>query len=61
MSKTPPIPPEQRSFSSETGRDRLRSAEPHRRDEDVSQDEANLKTQGDSANIRQNTHYQQGG
>ena len=59
MSKTPPIPPEQRSFSGETGRDRLRSAEPHRRDEEVSH-EANLKTQGDSANIRQNTHYQQG-
>ena len=58
MSKMPPIPPEQRSFAGDKARDRLRSAEP-----DLSDDEAahrsNLKTQGQSANIRQNTHYQQ--
>ena len=59
MSKTPPIPPEKRSFSGENPRDRLRSAEPHRRDEDMSWDVANLKTQGESANSRQNAHYQQ--
>ena len=55
MSKMPPIPPEQRSFSGDKARDRLRSAQPDRRDDD----EANLKTRGQSANIRQNTHYQQ--
>lgn len=33
MSKTPPIPPEQRSFSEDMVRDRLRCAEPDRRDE----------------------------
>ena len=58
MSKMPPIPPEQRSFSGDKARDRLRSAEPSVRDEDADH-HANLKTQGQSANIRQNTHYQQ--
>ncbi len=33
MSRLPPIPPEQRSFTGEQPRDRLRSAEPDRRDE----------------------------
>ncbi len=33
MFKLPPIPLEQRSFSGEIPRDRLRSAEPGRRDE----------------------------
>jgi len=56
MSKMPPIPPEQRSFMGDRARDRLRSAEPDRRDDDHAE---NLKTQGRSANIRQNTHYQQ--
>jgi hypothetical protein len=56
MSKMPPIPPEQRSFTGDKARDRLRSAEPHVRDDDHHD---NLKTQGQSANIRQNTHYQQ--
>ena len=56
MSKTPPIPVEQRTFAGDKARDRLRSAEPGLRDYDG---EANLKTQGQSANIRQNTHYQQ--
>jgi hypothetical protein len=32
MSKSPPIPPEQRSFPDEPARDRLRSARPGRRD-----------------------------
>ena len=32
MSKLPPIPPEQRHFDGESPRDRLRSAEPARRD-----------------------------
>ncbi len=59
MSKMPPIPPEQRSFSGDKGRDRLRSAEPDRSDESFADDRSNLKTQGQSANIRQNTHYQQ--
>jgi hypothetical protein len=56
MSKMPPIPAEQRSFSGDKARDRLRSAEPDRRDGDR---EVNARTQGQSANIRQNTHYQQ--
>ncbi|HEY5411933.1 MAG TPA: hypothetical protein VIJ94_14520 [Caulobacteraceae bacterium] len=33
MPGTPPIPPEKRSFSGETMRDRLRSAQPDRRDD----------------------------
>jgi len=33
MPKTPPIPPEQRSFSGDKVRDRLRCAEPDRRDQ----------------------------
>ncbi len=57
MSKMPPIPPEQRSFTGDTARDRLRSAEPGRRDDD--QHAENVKTQGQSASVRQNTHYQQ--
>ena len=32
MSKTPPIPAEQRSFTDDKVRDRLRSAEPARRE-----------------------------
>ncbi len=40
MPKVPPIPPEQRHFASDKVRDRLRSAEPDRRDADTS-----LKTQ----------------
>jgi len=56
MSKMPPVPPEQRSFTGDKARDRLRSAEPNRRDEDSSED---FKTPGHSANIRQNVHYQQ--
>ncbi len=56
MSKMPPIPAEQRAFSGDKARDRLRSAEPDRRDDE----DSSAKTQGDSANIRQNTHHQQG-
>ncbi len=59
MSKMPPIPQEQRSFSGDKGRDRLRSAEPDRRDESFADDRSSLKSRGDSGNIRQNTHYQQ--
>ena len=33
MPRTPPLPPEKRSFSGEKTRDRLRSAEPDRLDE----------------------------
>ncbi len=65
MSKLPPIPTEQRSFSGEQARDRLRSAEPGRRDEvtglqssQPGDDDVNLKTQGRQGNINQNTHHQ---
>ena len=61
MSKMPPIPPEQRSFPSEKARDRLRSAEPHRRDEKTGlqssqpgDDDVNIEQQGRQGNIRQN-------
>ena len=67
MPKMPPIPPEQRAFSGEKAWDRLRSAQPDRRDEITElqssqhgDDDVNLKTQGRSANIRQNLHHQQG-
>ncbi len=66
MSKMPPIPPEQRAFSGEKARDRLRSAQPDRRDETTElqssqpgDDDVNLKTQGRYANLRQNIHHQQ--
>ncbi len=65
MSKMPPIPPEQRTFSAEKARDRLRSAEPGRRDETTGlqssqpgDDDVNLKSQGRQGNINQNTHHQ---
>ncbi len=65
MSKMPPIPPEQRTFSAEKSRDRLRSAEPGRRDETTGlqssqpgDDDVNLKSQGRQGNINQNTHHQ---
>jgi hypothetical protein len=65
MSKSPPIPPEQRSFPSEEARDRLRSAEPGRRDETTGlqseqpgDDDVNLKQQGRQGNIYENTHNQ---
>ena len=65
MSKTPPIPPEQRSFPAEQPRDRLRSAEPGRRDETTGlqseqpgDDDVNLKQQGRQGNINVNTHNQ---
>ena len=47
MSKIPPISPEQRTFTADKARDRLRSAEPDRRDEDTSQE-----TPGGGADIR---------
>ncbi len=66
MSKTPPIPPEQRAFTAEQARDRLRSAQPDRRDDTTGlqssqsgDDDVNLKTQGRYANLRQNLHHQQ--
>jgi hypothetical protein len=58
MSKMPPIPPEQRSFTGDKTRDRLRSAEPGLRDDDADH-HVDLKTQGQPANIRQNIHHQQ--
>ena len=65
MSRLPPIPPEQRSFSKEQPRDRLRSAEPGRRDEATGlqsdqpgDDDVNLKQQGRQGNININTHHQ---
>ncbi len=65
MSKAPPIPPEQRSFSGEKARDRLRSAQPDRRDEATGlqssqpgDDDVNLKSQGRQGNINENTHHQ---
>jgi hypothetical protein len=54
MSKMPPIPPEQRSFSQEQPRDRLRSAQPGRRD-DLADKAADTGSQGD---ISINTHHQ---
>ncbi len=66
MPKTPPIPPEQRAFSADKVRDRLRSAQPDRRDETAElqssqpgDDDVNLKTQGRYADTRQNLHHQQ--
>ncbi len=35
MTRLPPIPPEQRNFAGDKVRDRLRSAEPDRRDDDT--------------------------
>ncbi len=65
MSKMPPIPPEQRTFTGEKARDRLRSAQPDRRDETTElkssqpgDDDVNLKTQGRHGAINQNTHHQ---
>ena len=65
MSKPPPIPPEQRSFPDEPARDRLRSAQPGRRDEATGlqseqpgDDDVNLKQQGRQGNIRENTRNQ---
>ena len=65
MSKLPPIPPEQRSFSAEQSRDRLRSAEPDRRDAKTGlqsaqpgDDDVNLKQQGRQGNVAENTHNQ---
>ncbi len=65
MSKTPPIPPEQRTFPGEKARDRLRSAEPDRRDATTGlqssqpgDDDVNLETQGRQGDINQNTHHQ---
>ena len=54
MSKIPPIPPEPRLFTGDKARDRLRSAEPGRRDDE------DLTAQGRSANIRKNAPLQQG-
>jgi hypothetical protein len=61
MSKQPPIPKEQRSFSAEKPRDRLRSAEPDRRDEMTGAQspqpgdaDVDLEKQGRYGNIRQN-------
>lgn len=65
MSKQPPIPAEQRSYAKEQPRDRLRSAEPDRRDEATGlqssqpgDDDVNLKQQGRQGNIAINTRHQ---
>ena len=54
----PPIPPEQRSFKGEDARDRLRSAEPGRRDSlqgvEPDADGGVDEKAWDSGNIRQN-------
>ncbi len=61
MSKSPPIPPQQRSFSAEQPRDRLRSAEPERRDRktgvqspEPGDADVDLDKQGRFGDIRQN-------
>jgi hypothetical protein len=63
MSKLPPIPKEQRRFSGESARDRLRSAEPDRRDQHRHEDvqspqpgdaDVNIEKQGRFGNMRQN-------
>ena len=63
MSKIPPIPREQQSLVGDKVRDRLRSAEPDLRDDTSGlpshHADMNLRRQGQQANIRQNTHYQQ--
>ena len=48
MPRIPTIPPEQRNFTVDKARDRLRSAEPYRRDDDTPP-----KTQGGSEEFRQ--------
>ena len=48
MTKLPPIPPEPRGILADKVRDRLRSAEPDRRDDDTT-----LKAQGGSDEIQQ--------
>ncbi len=61
MTKPPPIPKEQRSFTGEQPRDRLRSAEPDRRDRstgvqspDPGDADVDLEKQGRYGNMRQN-------
>ncbi len=60
MPKMPPIPPEQRTFSGEKARDRLRSAEPGRRDETTGL-QSSQPEDGRHGDIDQNTlqGYQQ--
>jgi hypothetical protein len=64
MSKAPPIPPEQRAFKDQkpevTGSTQgRRDAKTGLQSDQPGDADVNLKTQGRSANIRQNTHYQQ--
>jgi hypothetical protein len=59
MSKMPPIPEEQRSFTGEKARDRLRSAQPERRDEAMEQEGQAVSRQDQSGEIRQETHHPQ--
>jgi hypothetical protein len=61
MHKPPPIPPDQRSYARETPRDRLRSAQPDRRDletgvqsPDPGDADVDLSKQGRFGNMRQN-------
>lgn len=61
MSKTPPIPPEQRSFRGDRSAARLNSARPDRRDleteaqsPDPGDADVNLETQGRFGNLSQN-------
>ena len=65
MSKLPPIPEEQRSFSGETARDRLRSAEPDRRETGVQSPEpgdhdVDVEKEDRYGNLRQNLSPQRG-
>jgi hypothetical protein len=61
MAKTPPIPPEQRSFGDDDAAARLQSARPDRRDRetevqspDPGDADVELKQQGRFGNISQN-------
>lgn len=61
MSKTPPVPPEQRSFHADPAAARLNSARPDRRDLETGVQspnpgdaDVNLKTEGRFGNMRQN-------
>jgi len=61
MASPPPLPKEQRSFAGERPRDRLRSAQPDRRDDltgvqspDPGDADVDLDKQGRYGNLRQN-------
>lgn len=65
MAKTPPVPPEQRSFGTDDAAARLQSARPDRRDtktdaqsSEPGDADVNLETQGRFGDIAQNTQPQ---